>query len=99
MLSPAFGGMTAFIKETEPLLERGQGQVIRPDERMYSLVPPVSYINYFLIVDVDLLKWLFQRKNLKVSFLLEKVQHGRSKRGGQLNQIYNFRKTFSSQKS
>ena len=37
MLSPAFGGMTAFIKETEPLLERGQGQVIRPDERMYTL--------------------------------------------------------------
>ncbi|XP_073242432.1 vacuolar protein sorting-associated protein 52 homolog [Porites lutea] len=33
VLSPAFGGMTAFIKETEPLLERGQGQVIRPDER------------------------------------------------------------------
>lgn len=25
--------MTAFVKETEPLLERGQGQVIRPDER------------------------------------------------------------------
>lgn len=38
MLSPAFGGMTAFIKETEPLLERGQGQVIRPDERMYTLL-------------------------------------------------------------
>ena len=37
MLSPTFGGMTAFIKETEPLLERGQGQVIRPDERMYTL--------------------------------------------------------------
>ena len=34
VLSPAFGGMTAFVKETEPLLERGQGQVIRPDERM-----------------------------------------------------------------
>ncbi|XP_015774460.1 PREDICTED: vacuolar protein sorting-associated protein 52 homolog isoform X1 [Acropora digitifera] len=33
VLSPAFGGMTAFVKETEPLLERGQGQVIRPDER------------------------------------------------------------------
>ncbi|KAK2547080.1 Vacuolar protein sorting-associated protein 52-like protein [Acropora cervicornis] len=26
VLSPAFGGMTAFVKETEPLLERGQGQ-------------------------------------------------------------------------
>ena len=38
VLSPAFGGMTAFIKETEPLLERGQGQVIRPDERMYTLL-------------------------------------------------------------
>lgn len=32
-LSPAFGGMIAFVKETEPLLERGQGQVIRPDEK------------------------------------------------------------------
>jgi len=32
VLSPAFGGMIAFVKETEPLLERGQGQVIRPDE-------------------------------------------------------------------
>ena len=38
VLSPAFGGMTAFVKETEPLLERGQGQVIRPDERMYALL-------------------------------------------------------------
>lgn len=38
VLSPAFGGMTAFVKETEPLLERGQGQVIRPDERMYTLL-------------------------------------------------------------
>lgn len=37
VLSPAFGGMTAFVKETEPLLERGQGQVIRPDERMWNL--------------------------------------------------------------
>ena len=34
VLSPAFGGMIAFVKETEPLLERGQGQVIRPDESM-----------------------------------------------------------------
>ena len=33
-LSPAFGGMIAFGKETEPLLRRGQGQVIKPDESM-----------------------------------------------------------------
>ena len=35
-LSPAFGGMIAIVKETEPLLERGQGQgeVIWPDESM-----------------------------------------------------------------
>ncbi|EDO47167.1 predicted protein, partial [Nematostella vectensis] len=33
VLSPAFGGMIAFVKETEPQLERGQGQAIRPDER------------------------------------------------------------------
>ena len=38
-LSPAFGGMIAFVKETEPLLERGQGQgkVIWPDERMSAV--------------------------------------------------------------
>ena len=34
--------MTAFVKETEPLLERGQGQVIRPDESMWSLCSLVS---------------------------------------------------------
>ena len=38
-LSPAFGGMIAFVKETEPLLERGQGQgkVIWPDESMSAV--------------------------------------------------------------
>ena len=36
-LSPAFGGMIAFGKETKPLLERGQGQVIKPDERMSAV--------------------------------------------------------------
>ena len=34
--------MTAFVKETEPLLERGQGQVIRPDERMLNLFSVVT---------------------------------------------------------
>ena len=29
--------MVAFVKETEPLLERGQGQVIRPDESMSAV--------------------------------------------------------------
>ena len=28
--------MIAFVKETEPLLDKGQGQVIRPDERMFA---------------------------------------------------------------
>ena len=40
-LSPAFGGMIAFVKGTEPLLERGQGQVIWPDDlyvcRLFSV--------------------------------------------------------------
>ena len=40
-LSSAFGGMIAFVKETEPLLERGQGLVIKPDESM-------SAAQYFL---------------------------------------------------
>ena len=35
--------MTAFVKETEPLLERGQGQVIRPDERMWNLRSLVTF--------------------------------------------------------
>lgn len=35
ILSPAFGGMISFVKETEPLLDRGQSQVIKPDERKF----------------------------------------------------------------
>jgi len=34
--------MTAFVKETEPVLDRGQGQVIRPDERMLNSLSVVA---------------------------------------------------------
>ena len=70
MLSPAFGGMTAFIKETEPLLERGQGQVIRPDERTYTLLcaAPVAFISY-LFGDVMYFKLTTSNKPF-VSFQL-----------------------------
>ena len=50
-LSPAFGGMIAFVKETEPLLERGQGQgkVIWPDESMSAVQYLLRwYILYFM---------------------------------------------------
>ena len=49
-LSPAFGGMIAFGKETEPLLGRGQGQVIKPDESMsaaqYLFCKYILYFRY-----------------------------------------------------
>lgn len=57
MLSPAFGGMTAFIKETEPLLERGQGQVIRPDERMYTLLAQLRSL--LLVIYLAMLVYVF----------------------------------------
>ena len=33
VLSPYFGGMIGFVKDVEPLLERGQRDKIRVDER------------------------------------------------------------------
>ncbi|KAK2555554.1 Vacuolar protein sorting-associated protein 52-like protein [Acropora cervicornis] len=48
VLSPAFGGMTAFVKETEPLLERGQGQVIRPDEPLWLNVSTVAALTQLI---------------------------------------------------
>ena len=36
MLCPYFGGIIGFVKDVEPLLERGQRDKIRVDEREYD---------------------------------------------------------------
>ena len=46
--------MVAFVKETEPLLERGQGQVIRPDESM-SAVQYLLRDIFFIYVLISIL--------------------------------------------
>ena len=65
MLSPAFGGMTAFIKETEPLLERGQGQVIRPDERMYTFLAQLRSL--LLVIYLAMIIYVFNFMKMTTS--------------------------------
>ena len=67
VLSPAFGGMTAFIKETEPLLERGQGQVIRPDERKYTLLAQLRSL--LLVIYLAMIIYVFNFMKLTTSKL------------------------------
>ena len=42
-LSPAFGGTIAFVKETEPLLERGQG---------CSVFAPLIYTLFYVLISI-----------------------------------------------
>ena len=43
-LSPAFGGTIAFVKETEPLLERGQG---------CSVFAPLIYTLFYVLISIS----------------------------------------------
>lgn len=37
LLSPPFGGLVAFVKEAEALIERGQAERLRGEEGVYLL--------------------------------------------------------------